>query len=94
MSTKDPDHLKFLFEGSEDFCVLPSYGVIPAFQALGGLTQAEGIDIDPTKVRVRLLLLLLWLLLLLTWSLLLFDVNVKLNLSSFIQSVALTQTSE
>lgn len=50
MSTKDPDHLKFLFEGSEDFCVLPSYGVIPAFQALGGLTQAEGIDIDPTKI--------------------------------------------
>ncbi|XP_077989547.1 peroxisomal multifunctional enzyme type 2-like [Glandiceps talaboti] len=49
MSTRDQDHLKFLFEGSEDFCVLPSFGVIPAFgSVVGGGTP--GIEIDPTKI--------------------------------------------
>ena len=31
MSTSQPDHLKFLFEMNAEFCALPSFGVIPAF---------------------------------------------------------------
>uniref|UniRef100_A0A8C8R943 Peroxisomal multifunctional enzyme type 2 n=1 Tax=Pelusios castaneus TaxID=367368 RepID=A0A8C8R943_9SAUR len=52
MSTKDPDHLKFLFEGNEEFCCLPSFGVIPAQAAMldGGLSSVPGLDIDFTKV--------------------------------------------
>ncbi|XP_019410537.1 PREDICTED: peroxisomal multifunctional enzyme type 2 [Crocodylus porosus] len=52
MSTKDPDHLKFLFEGSEEFCCLPSFGVIPAQASMleGGLTSVPGLDIDFTKL--------------------------------------------
>jgi len=50
LSTKDEDHLKFLFEGSEDFSVLPSFGVIPPFQALSNLTQVEGLNFDLTKL--------------------------------------------
>ncbi|XP_067424690.1 peroxisomal multifunctional enzyme type 2 isoform X2 [Emydura macquarii macquarii] len=51
MSTKDPDHLKFLFEGSEEFCCLPSFGVIPAQASmLGGLSSVPGLNIDFTKV--------------------------------------------
>lgn len=52
MSTKDPDHLKFLFEGNEEFCCLPSFGVIPAQASMldGGLTSVPGLNIDFTKV--------------------------------------------
>lgn len=51
VSTQQPDHLKFLFELNEDFCVLPSFGVIPAFPALGGLTSVPGLEtIDVTKI--------------------------------------------
>nr|AQM55162.1 hydroxysteroid 17-beta dehydrogenase [Eremias argus] len=52
MSTKDPDHLKFLFEGSEEFCCLPSFGVIPAQASMldGGLSSVPGLNIDFTKV--------------------------------------------
>ncbi|XP_033019637.1 peroxisomal multifunctional enzyme type 2 [Lacerta agilis] len=52
MSTKDPDHLKFLFEGSEEFCCLPSFGVIPAQSSMlgGGLSSVPGLNIDFTKV--------------------------------------------
>uniref|UniRef100_A0A8D0GFZ9 Hydroxysteroid 17-beta dehydrogenase 4 n=1 Tax=Sphenodon punctatus TaxID=8508 RepID=A0A8D0GFZ9_SPHPU len=52
MSTKDPDHLKFLFEGSEEFCCLPTFGVIPAQASMldGGLSSVPGLDIDFTKV--------------------------------------------
>ncbi|KAH0628150.1 hypothetical protein JD844_008946 [Phrynosoma platyrhinos] len=53
MSTKDPDHLKFLFEGNEEFCCLPSFGVIPAQASMlgGGLTSIPGLSIDFTKAR-------------------------------------------
>jgi len=52
VSTAQEDHLKFTFELSEDFCVIPSFGVIPAFEAfnsklIGGL---PGFEIDPTKI--------------------------------------------
>lgn len=52
MSTKDPDHLKFLFEGSEGFCCLPTFGVIPAQASMldGGLSSVPGLNIDFTRV--------------------------------------------
>jgi len=50
-SVAQPDYLKFLFELSEDFCVIPSFGVIPAFGSfnaiIGGL---PGFEVDPTKI--------------------------------------------
>ncbi|XP_066470082.1 peroxisomal multifunctional enzyme type 2 isoform X2 [Tiliqua scincoides] len=52
MSTKDPDHLKFLFEGSDGFCCLPTFAVIPAQSSMldGGLSSVPGLNIDFTKV--------------------------------------------
>ncbi|XP_078252425.1 peroxisomal multifunctional enzyme type 2 isoform X1 [Rhinoraja longicauda] len=51
MTTKDPDHLKFLFEKNEEFSCLPSFGVIPAQAVmLGGLASVPGLNIDFTKV--------------------------------------------
>ncbi|XP_073200882.1 peroxisomal multifunctional enzyme type 2 isoform X4 [Lepidochelys kempii] len=51
MTTKDPDHLKFVFEGSEAFCCLPTFGVIPAQASLwdGGLSSVPGLNSDFTK---------------------------------------------
>uniref|UniRef100_A0A671UVZ2 Hydroxysteroid (17-beta) dehydrogenase 4 n=1 Tax=Sparus aurata TaxID=8175 RepID=A0A671UVZ2_SPAAU len=34
MSTKDPDHLRFLYEGHQDFSCLPTFGVIPSQAAM------------------------------------------------------------
>ncbi|KAH7963409.1 hypothetical protein HPB52_020995 [Rhipicephalus sanguineus] len=54
LSTQEKDHLKFLYEGAEDFSVLPSFGVIPAMPAVfGSVAQHEEtrkLNIDPTKV--------------------------------------------
>ncbi|XP_075457184.1 peroxisomal multifunctional enzyme type 2 [Ascaphus truei] len=52
MSTKDPNHLKFLFEGSEDFSCLPTFGVILSQAAFmgGGLASVPGLNIDFTRV--------------------------------------------
>ncbi|XP_059193596.1 peroxisomal multifunctional enzyme type 2 [Centropristis striata] len=52
MSTKDPDHLRFLYEGHEDFSCLPSFGVIPSQAAMmeGGLSSLPGLNIDLTQV--------------------------------------------
>ncbi|TRY64831.1 hypothetical protein DNTS_004422 [Danionella cerebrum] len=50
MSTKHPEHLKFLYEGNQDFSCLPSFGVIPAQSALVGLGSIPGLDIDFTKL--------------------------------------------
>eukprot|EP00058_Branchiostoma_floridae_P005318 XP_002590806.1 hypothetical protein BRAFLDRAFT_125738 [Branchiostoma floridae] len=51
MSTQDPDHLKFLFELNEDFCTLPTYGVISAFNSSGTAFRGNpGLNIDFTKV--------------------------------------------
>ncbi|XP_075692400.1 peroxisomal multifunctional enzyme type 2 [Rhinoderma darwinii] len=52
MSTKDPDHLKFLFEASEDFSCLPTFGVILSQDAFmgGGLSSVPGLNIDFTRV--------------------------------------------
>nr|DBA23333.1 TPA: hypothetical protein GDO54_014258 [Pyxicephalus adspersus] len=52
MSTKDPDHLKFLFESSDEFSCLPSFGVILSQAAFmgGGLSSVPGLNIDFTRV--------------------------------------------
>jgi len=49
-STTQKDHLRFLFERSEDFCVIPSFAVTPPFSAMERLTAADGLTIDPTQV--------------------------------------------
>lgn len=71
MSTKDPDHLKFLFEGSDGFCCLPTFGVIPAQSSMldGGLSNIPGLNIDFTKVYHTIILKLgLCMELLTTWK--------------------------
>ncbi|XP_072243758.1 peroxisomal multifunctional enzyme type 2 [Leuresthes tenuis] len=52
MSTKDPDHLKFLYEGHPDFSCLPTFGVIPSQSSMmgGGLSSVPGLNIDFTQV--------------------------------------------
>uniref|UniRef100_A0A8C5H2L7 Hydroxysteroid (17-beta) dehydrogenase 4 n=1 Tax=Gouania willdenowi TaxID=441366 RepID=A0A8C5H2L7_GOUWI len=52
MSTKDPDHLRFLYEGDQDFSCLPTFGVIPSQSVLmdGGLSSVPGLNIDLTQV--------------------------------------------
>uniref|UniRef100_A0A6Q2YUS5 Hydroxysteroid (17-beta) dehydrogenase 4 n=1 Tax=Esox lucius TaxID=8010 RepID=A0A6Q2YUS5_ESOLU len=56
MSTRENDHLKFLYEGHEDFCVLPTFGVIPSLGSLmdGGLGSLPGLNIDFTRVKYLL----------------------------------------
>ncbi|CAB1321497.1 unnamed protein product [Coregonus sp. 'balchen'] len=45
LSTKDDNHLKFLYEGHEDFSCLPTFGVIPSQAAMmdGGLGSVPGL---------------------------------------------------
>ncbi|XP_034759301.2 peroxisomal multifunctional enzyme type 2 isoform X1 [Acipenser ruthenus] len=52
MSTKDPDHMKFLFEGHEEFSCLPTFGVIPSQASMmdGGLAAVPGFNFDFTKL--------------------------------------------
>uniref|UniRef100_A0A8C7SMW4 Peroxisomal multifunctional enzyme type 2 n=1 Tax=Oncorhynchus mykiss TaxID=8022 RepID=A0A8C7SMW4_ONCMY len=54
MSTKDDDHLKFLYEGHEDFSCLPTFGVIPSQAAMmdGGLGSVPGLNFDFTRVKL------------------------------------------
>ena len=56
-TTKDEDYLKFLFEGSPDFSVVPSFAVIPAQAASFGMFTGgvPGLNIDPTKVLLLVL---------------------------------------
>nr|KAG5694108.1 hypothetical protein BaRGS_005863 [Batillaria attramentaria] len=52
VSTRQPDHLKFLFELSDEFTAIPTFGVIPAFDAMGKALVAgiPGFPIDLTKL--------------------------------------------
>ncbi|MBN3319569.1 DHB4 enzyme, partial [Atractosteus spatula] len=52
MSTKDPDYLKFLYEGHEDFSCLPTFGVIASQPSMmdGGLSSVPGLNFDYTKL--------------------------------------------
>uniref|UniRef100_H2YTE3 Peroxisomal multifunctional enzyme type 2 n=1 Tax=Ciona savignyi TaxID=51511 RepID=H2YTE3_CIOSA len=48
-STKQKEHLKFLFEMNDNFCVIPSFGVIPAFPA-NQLADVDGLSFNLTQV--------------------------------------------
>ncbi|CAG2234776.1 HSD17B4 [Mytilus edulis] len=52
VSTQQEDYLKFLFELSDDFCVIPSFAVVPAFSAMGDglIGGVPGLNVDPTKI--------------------------------------------
>ncbi|PIK54450.1 putative peroxisomal multifunctional enzyme type 2-like [Apostichopus japonicus] len=53
VSTQQSDYLKFLFELNQDFCVLPTFGVIPAFSALQSLLSGDvpGMNsINPARI--------------------------------------------
>lgn len=60
MSSRDPDHLKFLFEGSEEFCCLPTFAIIPAQSSMLGhdIYSIPGLNIDVTRVRATEFVLL------------------------------------
>lgn len=61
VSTQQPDFLKFLFELNEEFSVLPTFGVIPAFSALQSLLSGSvpGLSgINPARVRAKIFLFL------------------------------------
>lgn len=51
-STTQPDHLKFLFELNDDFCVFPSFAVLVGYNGanLDLNKETTGIEVDPTKV--------------------------------------------
>uniref|UniRef100_A0A671MPU8 Peroxisomal multifunctional enzyme type 2 n=1 Tax=Sinocyclocheilus anshuiensis TaxID=1608454 RepID=A0A671MPU8_9TELE len=53
MSSREPDQLKFLYEGHEDFSCLPTFGVIPAQSAMTGLGSIPGLNIDFTRVSIH-----------------------------------------
>lgn len=54
VSTTNAQNLKFLYENHPDFCVLPSFGVIPAFAVLfdsiAALKLPHNLQIDPAKI--------------------------------------------
>ncbi|ELT96452.1 hypothetical protein CAPTEDRAFT_152017 [Capitella teleta] len=50
VSTQQEDSLKFLFEMHQDFCVLPSFMVIPSMLGLGGISSVPGLDINPMMI--------------------------------------------
>ncbi|XP_035235660.1 peroxisomal multifunctional enzyme type 2 [Anguilla anguilla] len=52
MTTREEDHLRFLYEGHADFACLPTFGVIPAQASMmgGGLGSVPGLDFDFTRV--------------------------------------------
>ncbi|XP_073078283.1 peroxisomal multifunctional enzyme type 2 [Manis javanica] len=51
-SPKDPEDLKFIYEGSSDFSCLPTFGVIIAQKSImgGGLAELPGLSINFAKV--------------------------------------------
>ena len=51
-STSQPDHLNFLYENAEDFCVIPTYALMAGMMSARGLMTGEipGIKMDPTQV--------------------------------------------
>ena len=52
MSTKEENYLKFLYEGCDEFCVLPTFGVIPGMSAMDVTvtTEIPGLKHDLVKV--------------------------------------------
>ncbi|XP_060596091.1 peroxisomal multifunctional enzyme type 2-like isoform X2 [Ruditapes philippinarum] len=51
-TTKDEDYLKFLFEGSEDFSVVPSFCILPSQASTFGSFSGgvPGLGVDVTKI--------------------------------------------
>lgn len=51
-SVKNPEDLKFVYEGSADFSCLPTFGVIIAQKSMmnGGLAEIPGLSINFSKV--------------------------------------------
>ncbi|XP_074137625.1 peroxisomal multifunctional enzyme type 2 [Sminthopsis crassicaudata] len=51
-SVKNPENLKFVYEGSSDFSCLPTFGVIPAQKCMmeGGLSDVPGLNIDFARI--------------------------------------------
>ncbi|XP_068943945.1 peroxisomal multifunctional enzyme type 2 [Petaurus breviceps papuanus] len=43
-SIKDPENLKFVYEGSSDFSCLPTFAIIVAQKAMTGLSEAPGFN--------------------------------------------------
>lgn len=54
MSTTEPSALNFLYEGEDDFRVLPTFGTITVMNALFNSPalreQMERLNADPTRV--------------------------------------------
>ncbi|XP_043915273.1 peroxisomal multifunctional enzyme type 2 [Protopterus annectens] len=51
VSTKQLDHLKFLYEGNEEFSCLPTFGVIPGQACLQGvLSSLPGFEMDLARL--------------------------------------------
>jgi 3-hydroxyacyl-CoA dehydrogenase/3a,7a,12a-trihydroxy-5b-cholest-24-enoyl-CoA hydratase len=50
VSTQQEDHLKFLFEMHDEFCVLPTYMVIPSMTNMAGLSSVQGLEINPMMI--------------------------------------------
>ena len=50
VSTRDPDGLNYLYENSEDFRVLPTFAVLAGQEAMVGIVNIPGLDIDLTKI--------------------------------------------
>ncbi|XP_036596677.1 peroxisomal multifunctional enzyme type 2 [Trichosurus vulpecula] len=51
-SIKNPENLKFLYEGSSDFSCLPTFGVIAAQKSMmgGGLSDVPGLNVNFAKL--------------------------------------------
>ncbi|XP_074056990.1 peroxisomal multifunctional enzyme type 2 isoform X2 [Macrotis lagotis] len=51
-SIKNPENLKFVYEGSSDFSCLPTFGVVLAQKCMmgGGLSEVPGLNINFAKV--------------------------------------------
>ena len=43
----DDSELRFVYENHSDFCSLPTFGVIPAFPALGQIMATPGLSFNP-----------------------------------------------
>lgn len=56
VSTKQPDHLNFLYENADDFQVLPTFGIQPSIDALldsdvlGTACKQHSIEFNPAKL--------------------------------------------
>ncbi|XP_072453245.1 peroxisomal multifunctional enzyme type 2 [Notamacropus eugenii] len=51
-SIKNPENLKFVYEGSSDFSCLPTFGIIPAQKSMmsGALAEVPGLNINFAKL--------------------------------------------